>query len=72
VRQALLLLILFLTVSHSAAMVDDESAAEEFHGTLTGPLIGISCIPDAWLRLCQYPDSVMSVTSDSIDLSQFV
>lgn len=55
--------------SAASATSATSAASEVFHGTLIGPLLGISCIPDAWLRVCQYPDSVMSVTSESIDLS---
>ena len=66
-----LILVLFLVVSYHPAMAQETSVSEVFYGTLIGPILGIDCIPDAWLRLCQYPDSVMSVTSESIDLSQW-
>ena len=65
----LLLPALLLMTIFPAAIAEVEPPSDSIlQGTLEGPILGVSCIPDAWLHLCQFPDSVVSVTSDTVPL----
>ena len=67
----LVLPLALLMIAFQAANAERDLPIDStLQGTLEGPLLGVSCVPDAWLHLCQFPDSVVSVTSDTVPLRE--